>query len=262
MKKYYFVNTLASCVMTAMTLMTPVSAFDKAELKSEPIDLYVNESTIYTGDMLPENINEYLIGNGIEVSSDAQVSIEYCATENQTDISAVLLSVYDEIEDNGTRIAENTASLTVLNEPMDVTAMRASLESWNASFPPAEWNSRLSITAYARRYVYSVNGYTCYRPHNCSASCTYTAKPQYFEVSYICDGFTVDLNTGELGDEDVHVITVSKSSPTSGQNYVKTNAYTSGVGLYTFSGSPAVGEFLTFAYRYSGEDRREYTVHT
>lgn len=89
-----------------------------------------------------------------------------------------------------------------------------------------------------------------------------TISLQYFSAEYICDGFMVDLDTGVLGDEDIHSILVSKSSPVSGQSYSKNSAYASGVGLYTFSGSPSVGEFITFAYRYSGEDRQEYTVHT
>ena len=277
MKKWSMVNLFVSALFTTSLLVpSSVAAENVAALPVDSVELHVRTAQTYKGSNVPQSVNDYLTSQGVEISNNSQVCIQYCTEANDMAISAVLFNTQNMKNINGTTIEENAYTLTVFESPLDATSLDFSIDDWDADFPPPSWgDDPLSITAIAssQRYdldIDDVGGglvgeqlYTCYRPLSCTATCYYTESPMYFTVYYICEGFVADVQSeswiGE--DTDVHTITVSASSPVAGRTYSTYDPYTSNRALYTGSGSPNIGEFLTFMYRYQGDDNyKSYTV--
>lgn len=80
-------------------------------------------------------------------------------------------------------------------------------------------------------------------------------------MKYITDGFVYTYpNFTSVGNNEVeNVIPVSKSNPAESTMYSKDQPYTSGRVIYTGSGSPMVGQFLTFFATVDGK-QDSYTV--
>ena len=118
-------------------------------------------------------------------------------------------------------------------------------------FPPLSWDGRYVIRGTAVYNQYSdglfssfyqpIGAYFIYQKYE---SCTVSN----IEMLYICDGFEYsypgfeDLDSSELE----YVITVTKSSPAESTMYSTTKEYNTNRVIYTDSGSPFVGQFLTF----------------
>ena len=81
------------------------------------------------------------------------------------------------------------------------------------------------------------------------------------EMLYICDGFVRSYPEFEAlsSTEYIYTITVSQSNPRSSYMYSTTDPYYTNRVIYTGSGSPMVGQFLTFNTVVNGESAG-YTV--
>lgn len=136
----------------------------------------------------------------------------------------------------------------------------ATMSSSSATFPPTSWDGRYVITA---RAVYDNPLGEYYRPRKVEFSYVKyeTCTVNSIRVQYICDGFAYTYpGYTSLGDDEIEwVISKQASSPTAGTTYSTTRAYSSSKVIYTGSGSPSVGQFLTFTPKVDNQ-QTSYTV--
>ena len=134
----------------------------------------------------------------------------------------------------------------------------------SASFPPLSWNGDYIVHATASAEIFSDGIFTYYKPYGCEFYYENYAGVSIssIEVEYICDGFLYSYPGFDYLDLDeyVHVVSVYKSNPVAGTAYRNTNSFPySDKVLYLSSGSPSVGNFITFSTYVNGE-LETYTV--
>lgn len=155
--------------------------------------------------------------------------------------------------------ADGTTTSQIHN-PGDVSPMG----STSADYPPTSWDGRYVIHGTAVYEQYSHNWVGCYyRPTGAYFSyrkykaCTVGS----IWIKYICDGMDYSYPgfTPLGGDEIVNVITVVRTNPAEGTTYSKSQPYATDRVIMTGSGSPMVGQFLTFWALVDGKEDT-YTV--
>lgn len=123
--------------------------------------------------------------------------------------------------------------------------------SGTAEFPPLSWDGRYVVRGTAVYNQYSDGFYSSfYQPVGVYFTYqTYTScNVSNVKLTYICDGFEhtypgfQDLGLPEIS----YTIAVEKASPVQSVMYSTTKAYNTSRVIFTGSGSPLVGQFLTF----------------
>lgn len=125
-------------------------------------------------------------------------------------------------------------------------------------FPPLSWDGRYVVrgTAVYNQYTYGTSSayyqpvgvyFFYYKYEDCTVS--------DISVMYVCQGFEASLPNFEFLSEDefVYSITVAKTNPSQSYMYSKTDEYNSNRVIYTGSGSPFIGQNLTFETVVDGE---------
>ena len=134
----------------------------------------------------------------------------------------------------------------------------------SAEFPPLSWDGRYVIRGTAVYNQYNDGWFSSfYQPIKVYFSYQKydTCTVNNITLSYICDGFECsypgfeDLGLNELR----YVITVTKASPSVNTTYSTSRPYNTNRVIFTGSGSPFVGQCLTFEATVNGESNG-YTV--
>lgn len=203
---------------------------------------------------------------GISITENSKIEIvpvkSTLSTRAQTDSNATALIVTNTIDDVTSKdvalMINDDGSINSVTPNMLSIATRG---SESAQFPPKSWDGRYIITGTAT-YTNPKGEY--YRPTK--VSFTYkkyeTCTVNSIKVQYICDGFEYTYPGYEsISDNNIEwVISKSATSPSEGKSYSNPDRpYSSSKVIYTGSGSPSVGHFLTFTPTVNGE-KTSYTV--
>lgn len=199
---------------------------------------------------------------GSEASETIKNKIEQTGVDitNESTIQLVPISSSQETQNTALVITNTVGNIVTKDVLMMVTDEGVGFEQGGdvstragstVEFPPLSWDGRYVIRGTAVYNQYSdglfssfyqpIGAYFIYQKYE---SCTVSN----IEMLYICDGFEYsypgfeDLDSSELE----YVITVTKSSPAESTMYSTTKEYNTNRVIYTDSGSPFVGQFLTF----------------
>ena len=212
---------------------------------------------------------------GSEASETIKNKIEQTGVDitNESTIQLVPISSSQETQNTALVITNTVGNIVTKDVLMMVTDEGVGFEQGGdvstragstVEFPPLSWDGRYVIRGTAVYNQYSdglfssfyqpIGAYFIYQKYE---SCTVSN----IEMLYICDGFEYsypgfeDLDSSELE----YVITVTKSSPAESTMYSTTKEYNTNRVIYTDSGSPFVGQFLTFNTIIDGKSEG-YTV--
>lgn len=199
---------------------------------------------------------------GSEASETIKNKIEQTGVDitNESTIQLVPISSSQETQNTALVITNTVGNIVTKDVLMMVTDEGVGFEQGGdvstragstVEFSPLSWDGRYVIRGTAVYNQYSdglfssfyqpIGAYFIYQKYE---SCTVSN----IEMLYICDGFEYsypgfeDLDSSELE----YVITVTKSSPAESTMYSTTKEYNTNRVIYTDSGSPFVGQFLTF----------------
>lgn len=250
-------SVLLSAILLLCTLSAPASADTLEPTVSEPFDddthialvqNFLDNNNIDSSDWSEYNYAEVISSNGNESSA-------LCLTTTEDDIvkKDIILMVGEDKDGNYTPI-------DIQNTLEGVSTLSGS----SADYPPESWDGRYIIHGTAVYNLrYNSSGISFYQP----TGCYFTYKKinssvtvSYISVKYICDGIVYTYpGFSNQNYEEVFTIQVARNNPAVNTMYSKTQNYSSSKVLMTHSGSPMVGNFLTFNATVNGTSD-DYTV--
>ena len=224
-----------------------------------------SQDSYVSGKELSEDALAFLEKNGVVINDSSVIRITDVKQETESDVdngqAIVIVNNNDGVETTEVVLMidseGNAPSICTADLRKVPTGMKA---GGSADFPPLSWDGRYVIHAVA---VYNTPGSSFYQPTGAYFHYTkyQTCTVSYIQVLYFCDGFPytypglVDLNLSET----VHNIYVTRYNPVAGTMYNTSNPYNSSRCLYTGSGSPFVGQGITFTATVNGSTT-SYTV--
>ena len=215
----------------------------------------VSQSFIREMDSLGISICEDTIVEIVPAISEVNIN----AKQRQVTTNATALVVTNNITDS--TMSKDLVLMVDDNNRVDYEGYLSTMGYGSADFPPKSWDGRFVVTG---RALYDNPKGEYYRPTEVRFSykkyetCTVDA----ITVMYICDGFEYTYpEYSPLGDDDIEwVISKYAKSPSVGTTYSnKNHKYPSSKVIYTGSGSPSVGNLLTFVVNVDGK-KSQYTV--
>ena len=213
--------------------------------------------------------------SGSEVSNTLKNRVEQTGvyiTENST-IQLIPVSSSQKVQKSALVITNRTGNIITKDVLMMVTDEGVGFEQGGdvstragstVEFPPLSWDGRYVIRGTAVYNQYSnglispyyqpIGAYFTYQKYE---DCTVNN----ITMLYICDGYEYSYPGFEsLGDSELeYVITVEKSSPRQSTMYSTTKEYNKSRVIKADTGSPFVGQFLTFNTIIDGKSEG-YTV--
>lgn len=259
MKKTF--GILLSVILFSFTTMQAMAA------TTEKVDMPVFSETAIVS-MRASNVSktaiEVLEENGAVIDNDTLIEV---LNVNETEDTAICVTnINDGIMEKDIFISyiENEENNLVIDNSFAEALANGYDYDMSASFPPISWNGDYIVHATASAEIFSDGIFTYYKPYGCEFYYENYAGVSIssIQVEYICDGFLYSYPGFEYLDleEYIHVVSVSKSNPVVGRVYSSTNTFPySDKVLYTSSGSPMIGNFLTF-YIYVDGELESYTV--
>jgi len=230
-----------------------------------PVETVVSKTAEFyiEASKFPSGILNVLSENGASIEEDTIVEV---IPINDSEDKAICVTniVEDEVEKDIfiSYVEDENNNMVVDNSVANVLAQGPDYDM-EASFPPLSWNGDYIVHATATAALYSDGFWTYYKPYKCSFYYENLAgvSVSRIQVQYIADGFLYSYPGFEDLDLDEyeHVVTVNKTNPVAGTTYSNTNYFASNRVLWTTSGSPMVGHFLTF-YNYVNGELDTYTV--
>lgn len=215
-----------------------------------------------SAECIPTQQTQTIAMAGSEASETIKNKIEQTGVDitNESTIQLVPISSSQETQNTALVITNTVGNIVTKDVLMMVTDEGVGFEQGGdvstragstVEFPPLSWDGRYVIRGTAVYNQYSdglfssfyqpIGAYFIYQKYE---SCTVSN----IEMLYICDGFEYsypgfeDLDSSELE----YVITVTKSSPAESTMYSTTKEYNTNRVIYIDSGSPFIGQFLTF----------------
>lgn len=213
---------------------------------------------------VPKNAIEVLEENGAVI--DNETLIEVLSVNESEDTAICVTNINNGILEKDIFISyiEDEENNFVIDNSFAEALADGYDYDMSASFPPLSWNGDYIVHATASAEIFSDGIFTYYKPYGCEFYYENYAGVSIssIQVDYICDGFLYSYPGFEYLDSEeyVHIVSASKSNPVVGRVYSNTNAFPySDKVLYISSGSPFIGNFLTF-YIYVDGELESYTV--
>lgn len=263
MKKLFSVMIVLCLLATTMSVGAVIPPEDAVPVV--PIESIVSESAEFyiEASKVPAGVVNVLSEKGAAIKDDTV--IEVINLDNSEDKAICVTNVVEgEVEKDVyiSYIEDENNKMVVDNSIANILAQGPDYDM-EASFPPLSWNGDYIVHATATAALYSDGFWTYYKPYKCSFYYENLAgvSVSRIQVQYIADGFLYSYPGFEDLDLDEyeHVVTVNKTNPVAGTTYSNTNYFASNRVLWTTSGSPMVGHFLTF-YNYVNGELDTYTV--
>lgn len=251
-------------ISLALSLVLAFSAFSvTAAAEDVPVTepgspaLYSMKGEDATPDFI-EKIEE----NGVDVSDESLIELVPIETTSRSLNVGNALVITNEDADTITKDVLVLVNDDITGFETDTTpSPRASI---SADFPPQSWDGRYVVHGTAV-FTRIASGLIAPYAQPISANFSYEKKRSCdvsrIELLYICDGF--EYSYPELENlhlpEIEYVITVARSNPAQNTTYSTSRPYTSNRAIMFASGSPFVGQYLTFNTTVDGEPNN-YTV--
>lgn len=265
MKKLFTLVLVISFIINIFSVITALAEEPiLSKTTSEPSLLSENALFQIRAEFAPQSIVDYLKENGITVKDDSIIEIlpikEEMGGLTEDSYNTILCvtnidgdTVYKDVLITFTK--DDNGSLTIFDVPTNLNDIHPTAGT-TIEFPPDSWDDRLTIRGTAVYNLYSDGFWTYYQPYGCYF--TYTKKSgitvSYISVEYICDGFVYTYPAFKpLNYEVEHVVGVYKYNPAPNTMYSNTNYFDSDKVIDVSSGSPFVGNFLTFHYTIDGK---------
>lgn len=233
---------------------TPVSA-QETEAYSTPTVLFS-----IRGQTVSRQVKNYIEENGIEISDDSLIEIIPISSQKQRSMTKNIISVttqkgtqiekefllsFQQTEDGKAEIIDVPETILSPIQPRD-----------GHTSDTSNWNDYATIKGTAVYDLYNENGTYYYQPYGCYFFVNKKvsdADVSFVSVSYSCDGFVYTYPDFQNCDyEDEHLITVTQYNPKTSTMYSKISYYDSDKVLKTSTGSPFVGNSLTYTYTING----------
>ncbi len=202
---------------------------------------------------LPAEFISVLTNAGATIDKDT--TIEILSVNQSEDTAICVTNVDNDVIEKDVYIAYNETEDGGLS--IDNSLSKSLVQSYDlekpGSYPPISWDGNYIVHATATTAVYypsltSITPY--YKPYKCEF---YYVNYTGVTVSSICveyraDGFLFSYPGFEPLDlpEYEHIVPVYKANPVAGTTYSNTNYFVTDKVLNTSSGSPLVGQYLTF----------------
>jgi len=262
-----FASSVLSLILAASV---PVVAASYEHIRSTDLPHSQNALYVTTGDKASEETLKSLEDLDVTVREETLIEIVPVNKETITTFQASSKATFQSTSEVTALVVTNREG-SVVSKAMflafgedgnaesiidrDMSAIETQ-GSTSVDFPPLSWDGRYVVTGVARYDELVDWPYTYYRPFG--VSFTYVNLRSVYvgmiHVIYICDGFEYSypgfrsLNLPEYE----HDISVSSVNPVPYTTYQRSLPYRKDRVLWTSSGSPFVGQFLTFRTEVNG----------
>lgn len=237
------IKKMLSIIMAMVLLIACISI----PASAEPISASPMQMIAMSGSDASDTMKNRIEQAGVSVTDESIIQLVPISSSQKTQSRALVIT-----NEVGNTITKDVLLMATdegvgFEQGGDVSTRAGS----SAEFPPLSWDGRYVVRGTAVYNQYSDGLFSSYyQPtdvyftYQKYKNCTVNS----IELLYICDGFEYSYpGFNSLGDtEREYIITVSKSSPAPSTMYSTSRPYSSNRVIFTASGSPFVGQFLTF----------------
>lgn len=245
---------------TLLVCFLVISMFSTSAFAAPVVDTGT-QSVAMTGSDVSALMKSKIEETGVTVSSESIIElVPISSTQRENTNSALVVTN----EDGNTVTKDVLLMVTDEGVGFEAGGDASTRAGTTVEFPPLSWDGRYVVRGTAVYNQYN-NGFIPYYYQPIGAYFTYTkyqtCTVNSITIRYICDGFEYSYpGFSSLGYPELeYVIVVTKASPAESTMYSTTDPYNTSRVIFTGSGSPFIGQYLTFNTVANGEPNN-YTV--